>query len=186
MNVLAYYTDRMEPLTNENGTTEQALVLRRGKTMSPQTIADGRVMLVDLGTQFVGGDILTRQNGEQYFIVSKQQSSDCVQMQGKRVNAHVDISALTDKYVNHKKVGTEETVIITDCPTYYQDVSAAMHTYDAGLLPKTVKRIVIHNSIKVKLLDRVSFGERNYQVDNIDTAKYVGLYELQLSEDTRQ
>ena len=61
-----------------------------------------------------------------------------------------------------------------------------MHTYDAGLLPKTVKRIVIHNSIKVKLLDRVSFGERNYQVDNIDTAKYVGLYELQLSEDTRQ
>ena len=108
MNVLAYYTDRMEPLTSENGTTEQALVLRRGKTMSPQTIADGRVMLVDLGTQFVGGDILSRQNGEQYFIVSKQQSSDCVQMQGKRVNAHVNISALTDKYVNHKKVGTEE------------------------------------------------------------------------------
>lgn len=186
MNVLAYYTDRMEPLTSEKGITEQALVLRRGKTMSPRTIADGRVMLVDLGTQFVGGDILKRQNGEQYFIISKQQSSDCVQMQGKRVNAYITIRTLADKYVNHKKVGTEEKTIAENCPTYYQDVSAVMHTYDAGLLPKTVKKIIIHNSVPVKLLDRVSFGERDYQIDNIDTAKYVGLYELQLSEDTRQ
>lgn len=186
MNVLAYYTDRMEPLASEKGITEQALVLRRGKTMSPRTIADGRVMLVDLGTQFVGGDVLTRQNGEQYFVISKQQSSDCVQMQGRRVNAYVTIRTLADKYENHKKVGTEEKTIAENCPTYYQDVSAAMHTYDAGLLPDTVKKTIIHDSVPVKLLDRVSFNEQDYQVDNIDTAKYVGLYELQLSKDTRK
>lgn len=186
MNVLAYYTDRMEPLTSEKGITEQALVLRRGKTMSPRTIADGRVMLVDLGTQFVGGDVLTRQNGEQYFVISKQQSSDCVQMQGRRVNAYITIRTLADKYVNHKKVGTEEKTIAENCPTYYQDVSAEMHKYDAGLLPDTVKKVIIHNSVPVKLLDRVSFDEQDYQIDNIDTAKYVGLYELQLSKDTRK
>lgn len=184
MNVLAYYEDRMEDVTNGK-VHEKGLILRRGKTMSPRTIADGRVMLVDLGTQFNSGDVITRSDSSKWIIISKQQSSDCVQIQVKRVNAYIKLSAFTDKYENHKKVGTEEVTTGDNIPVYYQDVSAAMHKYDAGLLPKTTKKIIIRPDYPIKLLDRVTFNGRKYQVDNIDTAKYMGLLEIQVSEDTR-
>ena len=41
---MQFYTDRLEPLTFR-GKSEKALVLRRGKSMAPKTIADGKIIM---------------------------------------------------------------------------------------------------------------------------------------------
>ena len=185
MNVLAYYADRMESIAVDGKTAESVLVLRRGKSESATVIGDGKIMVTENSTAIDNGDLVTRGDGQRYFIVAKQSSADCTQMQGKRVNAMVQIVELVDTYVNHRKTGTTATVTASDVPVHYLDVSANMKLYDAGLLPKTVKRVLLKSTVPVKLLSRIVLNQRNYQVDNIDTAKYVGLYEVQVSEDTR-
>ena len=185
MNVLAYYADRMESIAVDGKTAESVLVLRRGKSESATVIGDGKIMVTENSTAIDNGDLVTRGDGQRYFIVAKQSSADCTQMQGKRVNATVQLVELTDVYVNHKKTGVTPTVLASDVPVHYTDISANMKMYDAGLLPKTVKRVLLKATIPVKLLHRIVLNQRNYQVDNIDTAKYVGLYEVQVSEDTR-
>ena len=183
MNVLAYYADRMESIAVDGKDAESVLVLRRGKSESATVIGDGKIIVTENSTAIANGDLVTRSDGQRYFIVAKQYSADCTQMQGKRVNATVQLVELTDVYVNHKKTGVIPTVLASDVPVHYTDISASMKLYDAGLLPKTVKRILLRSPLK--LLNRIVLNGRNYQVDNIDTAKYVGLYEVQVSEDTR-
>ena len=185
MNVLDYYTDRMESLAVDGKATESVLVLRRGKSESATVIGDGKIIVTQNSTAIDNGDLVTRGDGQRYFIVAKQSSADCTQMQGRRVNATVNIVEITDNYVNHRKTGSTTTVIASDVPVHYTDISANMKLYDAGLLPKTVKRIIVKATVPVKMLSRIVLNQRNYQVDNIDTAKYVGLYEVQVSEDTR-
>ncbi len=185
MNVLQFYSDRMEPVTFR-GNTENVLTLRRGKSMSPRTIADGKVFVTELDTNINNGDIITRQNGEEWVIIARQASADCVQMQGRRINGKVSIIKFDDVIENYKKVGIKPVVVEKNIPIYFMDISASMKQYDAGLLPKTVKKILIRTDVDVDLLYRIVLDDRKYQIDNIDTAKYVNLYELQVSEDTRK
>lgn len=185
MNVLDFYNDRMEEVTF-NGQSDKVLALRRGKSMSPTTIADGKVFCSHIDTPIKNGDMITRPNGDRYFIIAKQSSGECIQMQGRRINAEVKIYELVDEYVNRKKVGTMVHLLWSDVPVYYVDVSAAMNAYDAGLLPTTVKKLIIEPSMDVKLFHRIELNGKNYQVNSINTGKYVGLLEVQVGEDTRQ
>ena len=175
----------MESIAVDGKTAESVLVLRRGKSESATVIGDGKIMVTENSTAIDNGDLVTRGDGQRYFIVAKQSSADCTQMQGKRVSAMVQIVELVDTYANHRKTGTTATVTASDVSVHSSDVSANMKLYDAGLLPKTVKRVLLKSTVPVKLLSRIVLNQRNYQVDNIDTAKYVGLYEVQVSEDTR-
>lgn len=186
MNVLMYYADRMEVVQIAGKSDESILVLRRGKSESATVISDGKIMIAENSTAIDNGDIVTRGDGERYLIVAKQSSADCTQMQGKRVNAAATLIELTDIYENHRKTGVSPTVIQENIPVHYTDISANMRLYDAGLLPKTVKKIMVQNTVPVKLLQRFVLNGRSYQVDNIDTAKYVDMYEVQVSEDTRK
>ena len=61
-----------------------------------------------------------------------------------------------------------------------------MRQYDAGLLQTTVKKFIVQPSIPIDLLDRIVLNGRNYKVTNIDTAKYVDLLDVQVSEDNRK
>lgn len=186
MNVLMFYADRMENFTYGNGKVERGLVLRRGKSNSAKTISDGKFLFTELGTGIMNGTIVHRDNGDRFIIISKQSSADCVQMQGRRINGDVEVIEIKDKYENHKKVGKEESVVADDVPVYFTDINASMRQYDAGLLPKTIKKIIMRTDVPIDLLYRIKLNGRNYQVDNIDTAKYVDLYEVQVSEDTRK
>ena len=165
MNVLGFYTDRLEDLSFRDK-TEKGLLLRRGKTER--------------------ATVTRNMNGERLLIIAKQFSADCTQFQGKRVNAEVTVSRIVDVFQNHKKVGTKAEVVATGVPVFYQDISANMKMYDAGLLPKTVKKIIMQDDTPVDILDRIVLNGRNYQVDNVDSAKYVNLFEVQVSEDTRK
>lgn len=186
MNVLGFYADRMEDIKFRDK-TEKCLLLRRGKSMSPKTIADGKVIVTENSTDIQNGEIIERSaTGEKFVIIAKQHSSDCTQMQGRRINGSIDVVKFVDSYVNHKKVGVTTQVVASAVPTYFEDINAAMRQYDAGLLQTTVKKFIIQPSIPVELLDRIVLNGRNYKVTNIDTAKYVDLLDVQVSEDNRK
>ena len=184
MNVLAFYKDRMEPVSFRNN-IEDVLILRRGKSMAPKTIADGKVIVSDLDTQIKDGEIITRdKTGEQFVIIAKQHSADCVQMQGKRISGKIEVFKFEDQYEDYELVGSEAVSIDKDIPVYFMDINAAMKQYDAGLLQKTVKKIIVQ-PMDIDLLYRVTLNGRNYEVVNVNTSAYVGLLEVQVAEDNR-
>ena len=186
MNVLGFYNDRLEDI-QFRGKTEKGLVLRRGKTARATVIADHKIIVTQLETDIQSGDIVLRvSSGERMLIIAKQYSADCTQFQGKRVNAEVEIERIVDVFENHKKVGTKADKKASNIPVFFQDISAGMKMYDAGLLPKTVKKIIMQDDTPVDILDRIVLHGRNYQVDNVDSAKYINLFEVQVSEDTRK
>lgn len=186
MNVLGFYADRMEDIAFR-GKTEKCLLLRRGKSMSPKTIADGKVIVTENGTDIKSGELIERTaTGERFLVIAKQHSADCVQMQGRRVNGSIDVIRLIDVYQNHKRTGTAAQTIAAGVPTYFEEINAAMRQYDAGLLQTTVKKFLVQTDIDIQLLDRIVLNGRNYQVTNVDMAKYVNLLDVQVSEDNRK
>ncbi len=186
MNVLGFYNDRIEDIAFRDK-VEKGLVLRRGKTERATVIADHKIIVTYLSTEIRSGDVVVRvSSGERMLIIAMQYSADCVQFQGKRVNADVEIERIVDVFQNHKKVGTKTETVASKIPVFFQDISAGMKMYDAGLLPKTIKKIIMQDDTPVKILDRIVLQGRNYQIDNIDSAKYINLFEVQVSEDTRK
>ena len=185
MNVLQFYTDRLEPLTFR-GKTEKALVLRRGKSMSPKTIADGKIIVTDTDTEITDGELVTREvSGEKFLIIAKQRSADAVQMQGRRINGYIEVIRFEDVYEDYELVEQKAVTIAENVPVNFTDISASMKQYDAGLLQTTVKKIIMRPDIEIDLLYRIRLNGRNYNVVNVDTAKYVNLLEVQVSEDNR-
>lgn len=184
--VLDFYGDRMEDITVEDKGTENALIVRRGKSANSKIINDERRMILDIDTKVINGDIIERVNGEKYFVVSFQNCKDAVQTQLKRVNTYIGIYSIEPIYENKKKVGNKTEERAVDVPSFYTDVSATMKAYDAGLLPTTVKKFIMKDSVTVSVIDRIVFNGVNYQVDNIDSGKYANLYEVQVSADTRK
>lgn len=183
MNVLGFYGDRMERVTFRDE-EEYVLIVRRGKSMSPKTIADGRVIVTELDTKIQSGDVITRDSNESLVIIARQYSADCVQFQGKRINGLATIVTFEDIIEDYEVIGAKEVEIATDLPVYYVNVSAKMKQYDVGLLQETVKKVIVP-VMDIHLLDRVKLEGKDYRVINVDTAQYVNLIELQLSEDTR-
>lgn len=185
MNVLAFYHDRMEEVSFRD-TSEDVLILRRGKSMAPKTISDGKVIIADRNTAINSGELITRvETGEQFLIIAKQHSNDATQMQGRRVNGLIDVIKFEDVYEHYELVDTKPVTIAEKIPCYYTDISASMKQYDAGLLQSTVKKIILQPSVDIDLLYRIRMNGRNYKVVNVDTAAYVNLIEVQVSEDNR-
>ena len=185
MNVLAFYGDRMETVSFRD-TKESVLVLRRGNSMAPKTIANGKVILAERDTAINNGELITRDStGEQFLIIAKQHSVDATQMQGRRVNGVVDVIKFEDVYEHYVLVDTKPVTVASEVPICYSDISASMKQHDAGLLQTTVKKIIIQPTVDVKLLYRIVLNGRNYKVTNVNTAAYVNLVELQVAEDNR-
>lgn len=185
MNVLAFYADRMEPITFR-GKEEKCLVLRRGKSMAPKTIADGKVIIANTDTEITDGELIKREvSGEQFLIIAKQQSADAVQMQGRRINGFVEVIKFEEIYEDYELVEEKPVTVAENVPVNFTDINAALRQYDAGLLQSTVKKIIMQPDIDIDILYRIKLNGRNYRVVNVDTAKYVNLLEVQVSEDNR-
>lgn len=185
MNVLEFYADRMEPIVFRDK-KEQCLVLRRGKSMAPKTIADGKVIIANTDTEIGDGELITREvSGEKFLIIAKQRSADAVQMQGRRINGYIEIQRLQDTYENFRLVGRQPVTVAENIPVNFTDINAALRQYDAGLLQSTVKKIIMQTDIDIDILYRIKLGGRVYKVVNVDTAKYVNLLEVQVAEDNR-
>ena len=184
--VLDFYSDRLEELLIEGKQSELALVLRKGKTLDPAVINSQKKILLFLDSNLRCGDIFTRGNGTKYFVVSRQQSDGAVDCQAMMVNSYIKIQRLEKLYEDYDFVGLKANTISENTPCYFKDVSASMRYYDAGLLKDTTKIILVKATVDIKELDRVILNGNSYQVDNIDTGKYLNMNYIQLSEDTRE
>lgn len=188
--VLEFYSDRLENLYCERGFTEQGLMLRRGKTQNPYTISDHKNIIVPLGTQILNGDLITRvdhENPDQFIIVAKQIGADCVSMQGKRINMHISIYNVgkeLDK--NHRQIGVKEDLVLENVPSYCEDQSAYNTFYDAGFLPKVIKKFFIQPDNRVKNMQRIKCDDGIFQIDGITKDKYRDVWVIQVSEDARK
>lgn len=182
--MLEFYADRMEDVEFRDK-VEKILVLRRGKSMAPKTIADGKVFISSLDTEITDGEIIKRSaTGEKFVIIAKQHSADLTQMQGKRINGTIEVQKFEDVYEDFEIVDSNTVTVATDVPVYFTEVNARMKQYDAGLLQTTVKKIIVQ-PMDIDLLYRIKLNGRDYQVVNVDTAAYVNLLEVQVSEDNR-
>lgn len=204
MSVLDWYVDRMEPIKYENVSDHvlnevQALVQRRGKTITASTVNDAKLFMLPADTPLYNGALITRlKDNKRYLVIARQYSPDMVHIQGRRVNGVITVSAVKDKYENHKKVGVEVTEVATGVPVYWRDVSAYMLQHDAGLLPSCRRKILIRKDVPIEMYQRVTFtstdsvyGETTdvrdvYTVEDIDGAQYEGLFSIQLGDDTRK
>ena len=185
MNVLEFYADRLEPISFRDK-QEKCLVLRRGKSMAPKTIADGKVIVAGTATEIGDGELITREDsGEKFLIIARQRSADVVHMQGRRINGAVEVFCFEDVYEDYELIEQKPVRVAENVPVNFADISAAMKQYDAGLLQTTVKKIIMRPDVEIDLLYRVRLNGRNYEVVNVDTAKYVNLLEVQVAEDNR-
>ena len=188
--VLEFYEDRMERLYCERGFTELGLMLRRGKTQNPYTISDHKNIITPLGTKIVNGDLVTRidhENPDQFIIVAKQIGADCVSMQGKRINSHIDIVSIEkvlDK--NHRRVGTKEVPVLQQVPAYCEDVRSRIFFYDAGFQPQLVRKFFVQPDPRIKAMQRIKSDDGNFQIDDIAKDKYRDVWVIQVSEDARE
>lgn len=188
--VLDFYSDRLERLECDRGFIEKGLMLRRGKTQDPYTISDHKNIIIPLGTKFLNGDLITRidhENPDQFIIVAKQIGTDCVSMQGKRVNAHINIYSLSNELdEKHRRVGIKETLVAENVPSYCEDQSARVKFYDAGFLPDVVKKFYVQPNDKFKDMQRIKSDDGTFQIDNIAKDKYRDVWVMQVSRDARK
>jgi hypothetical protein len=188
--VLDFYSDRLERLECDRGFIEKGLMLRRGKTQDPYTISDHKNIIIPLGTKFLNGDLITRidhENPDQFIIVAKQIGADCVSMQGKRVNAHINIYSLSNELdEKHRRVGIKETLMAENVPSYCEDQSARVKFYDAGFLPDVVKKFYVQPNDKFKDMQRIKSDDGTFQIDNIAKDKYRDVWVMQVSRDARK
>ena len=188
--VLDFYSDRLERLECDRGFIEKGLMLRRGKTQDPYTISDHKNIVIPLGTKFLNGDLITRidhENKDQFIIVAKQIGADCVSMQGKRVNAHMNIYSLSNELdEKHRRTGIKETLVAENVPSYCEDQSARVKFYDAGFLPDVVKKFYVQPNSKFKDMQRIKSDDGIFQIDNIAKDKYRDVWVMQVSRDARK
>ena len=188
--VLEFYSDRLERLQCERGFIEEGLILRRGKTQDPYTISDHKNIMLPLGTKVVNGDLVTRidhETPDQMIIVAKQIGADCVSLQGKRINAHIDIYNIVNELdKNHKRTGIREELVLGNVPSYCQDQSAYVTFHDAGYLPKVVKKFFVQPDNRIKDMQRIKSDDGMFQIDDIAKDKYREVWVIQVSEDARK
>jgi hypothetical protein len=91
---------------------------------------------------------------------------------------------LVPKYVGTNKVGDQESIILSNVPINQWDITGNVKQFDLGLLPSTVKKLMV-GKVDIRMKDRLKFDGKNFQVDNIDDGKLEGLYEIQISQDNR-
>lgn len=188
--VLDFYADRLERVECDRGFVELGLVLRRGKTQDPYTISDHKNFFFPLGSQIMNGDLITRidhDTKDQYIVVAKQIGDDNVAVQGKRINTHINIYKLVDKYDSkHKKIGVEEVLTEENVPSYTNEQVASMRSYDAGLLESCTRFFFTKQGLDCDTLYRVKFYGANYEVVGIAKEKYRDMWVIQVKEDARK
>jgi hypothetical protein len=135
--------------------------------------------LLQEDTQLVDGDIVN--DGEnKFFVVASRKSYRSNQAQLYKANCTVNIARLAKNYVNGTLVGMTDTVVVNDVPALQETVTANMKVFDAGLLPNTVKKLLVPK-VAVQLQDTVKIGSESFQVEAINDTDYPGLLYLQCS-----
>ena len=127
------------------------------------------------------GDIVKIDNNK-YFVVGKQ----ATEVKLIEANTTISIQKLTPQYING--VNTNKfipTNLYTNIPTFYEDISGNMRLYDQGLLPTSVKKFIVESHADIKLTQRIKLGDKNFQINDINTTRYPGLLFVQVENDTR-
>lgn len=164
---------------------EEIAFIRGGRSTGQFALNYFFAGLLQDDTAITPGDVVN-DGTDNYLIVSVQHSIRAVKAFLYKTNASVQISDLTTKFVNNKPSGYyTETITLSGVPAVHDTVSAQLKLYDPGLLPSTVKRVLITNSYPAKILDRITIGTGHYQVDAVDDTKSPGLLWLQCSLDKR-
>ena len=96
-----------------------------------------------------------------------------------------NIYRLENKYTGTQITGKKLTSIMTDIKCVQQDTNGRIKTFDAGLLESTIKRVYMQHNPNVKLLDRMTINNKNYQIDSIDDSSVNNVMCVQLSDDKR-
>lgn len=191
------YEDRHSSVSVKGKKDEKAIISRRGNTTSANSINNERACTLQPESTYNAGDLMVDNTlGDTYYIVAKQKSTNgSNQCQLKRTNEVINVVRLSPKYDSKgNKTGVQEVVIHDNIPIMLQSVSANMRLYDAGLLPNTVKKVILPQQMfiddwvafDIKLQDRIKIGSDNFQVDAIDGIKYENMFEVQCSADTRK
>ena len=175
-----YYTEdsspnqlcTFEPLTS---TTEVAATFDRD-IKGLRISSDGLLVTLSDGSEML------------YVPLSKQLADPGIPTKGNTITVceQYDLFLTPEGTLSYHWQGSGELVTIAEnVPVNFTDISASMKQYDAGLPQTTVKKIIMRPDIEIDLLYRIRLNGRNYNVVNVDTAKYVNLLEVQVSEDNR-
>ena len=176
-----FFQNRKQLCTIQNKSNEYIVfkrVARSSSRFSENNIWHG--LLQDI-TAITNGDIVTC-GTDVYFVVAMRKSYLSNTAQLYKTNCSPTVVRLVKHYTNGTYDYNTETLVGATV-ALQEDITGKMQQFDAGLLPKTIKKFIV--KADVKLLDRIKLGGKNYQVDSINTTAYEGLLEVQCSEDTR-
>lgn len=186
MSIFAMFGDRASRVRVNGKREENAVIMRRGKTINPQVIQYERMCALQDDTVFESGDLM-ESDAERYYIVAKQVSQmGAVQAHLRVVNTEVEIVRLESVYDEMgNETGEREVMLFDAIPSVQYTVSAAMKLYDAGLLPETVKKYILPE-IDIRLQDRIKVDGNCYEVTGVNNDKYSNILEVQCRLDTRK
>jgi len=180
--MINFFANQKRMVAIEGKGQEGMVFSRSGRSSSLFKMNNVYEALLDDNSQVTDGDIVT--DGEdKYFIVGIRQGFRAAQARLYKANATIDVIRIVKHFTNGTHDGFAESLVVT-LPAMQETVTANMKVYDAGLLPNTVKRIVIP-ICGVQLLDRIKIGSDKFQVDAIDDTTYSGLLSIQCSIDKR-
>jgi hypothetical protein len=183
MSVFNFYIDRAENYTVVGKSNELIFVTRKGRRESATAMNNDKLGLLSDNTAIVVGDIVTTA-GINYFVVSKQSSTESTSCQLRKANCVVSIVRIVKHYTNGTFDYNIESPLFSDVPSAFWDITGKMQQYDLGLSATTTKKFLI-SKLDVKLLDRIKVGVELFTVDVIGTSEYEGLLSIQCSPDKR-
>lgn len=138
-------------------------------------------MLAAQGETFLIMTMRTMTGGDKYCSVIK-------------TNVEAVVQRLTNIYGNNKTVIDRRFEDVTPrVKAHLQQVTAHMREKDIGLLPETSHILYVQGGLdiqnpdegKKQAPDRAVVGSRTYRVSYVNRTKYIGLLEVQLTEDVR-
>lgn len=178
-----FFVDRKKTCGISGKSNEVIVFKRRGKSNSRITdnsIYDG---LLQEDTLIANGDIIT-ESGDKYLTIARRNGYMSKIAQFEKTNCEASIYTISSTYVGTQKTGDKETLVIAAVPVVQTSVTANMHLYDAGLLPDTVKKLLMPQ-VSLKVDYRIKIDGKNYWVTSVDSNEYEGLYLVQVKLDNR-
>jgi hypothetical protein len=178
-----FFVDRKKTCGISGKSNEVIVFKRRGKSNSRFTdnsIYDG---LLQDDTQIANGDIVT-ESDDKYLTIARRNGYMSKIAQFEKTNCVASIYTISANYVGTVKTGDKETLVVSSVPVVQTSVTANMHMYDAGLLPDTIKKLLIPH-VTIGLDYRVKIDGKNYWVTSVDSNEYEGLYLVQVKSDNR-
>jgi hypothetical protein len=182
MSVFDFYRDRAQEYSVQGKSNELMVATRKGKGATVSAVNNDKSALMQDNTAYTNGDLCTNlATNEKYFIVAKENSRDASRCQLKRVNCVIDIVEVK-KHFDAKRLNDYdyEVPLHTNVSAFYEDISARMQQYDAGLLSKSTRRFLTPK-LDFKLTDRIKFNGKAMMVEDINTSSFQGMLWVQCS-----